>query len=180
MKLLLFFIVIIFILFFPFKVKLYFSYIDSSFQLKLYNFSIFPSKKKKHLNRKKKKSSKKKKKKPLNNLTPNNILLFISNFNKRKFKPKFFLDFNFTYSLNDAKNTALSFGAIHSVIPFILRFFSIFFKISPPKLSINPSFKDLFFITLKGQCIITLSLGQIIYTAFILIKEFYKLRRCPK
>ncbi|MGL4850488.1 MAG: DUF2953 domain-containing protein [Clostridium sp.] len=173
-----------FILFFPIKIKIYFSYINnSSFSLKLYNFSLLPKTKsnKTSKNKSMKKKSKKKKKPSFTkNLTPNNVYLFISNFNNRKFKPKFFLDFNLSYSLNDAKNTALLFGFIHTLFPFIFKIFSVLFKNSKPKLSLHPNFTNSFFVRLNGKCIITTSIGQIIYTAFILLKEFYKLRRCPK
>ncbi|MGL4873375.1 MAG: DUF2953 domain-containing protein [Clostridium sp.] len=169
--------IIALILFFPFKLKIYFSYINSSFSLKIYNFSLFPKKKS---NKSKKKLKKSKKKESPNHLSIPNIQQFILNINKRRWKPKFFLEFNTSYCLNDAKNTALMFGGIHTLFPFLFKMLAIFFNISPPNLCINPLFANNFFISLKGKCIITTSIGQIIYTGFILIKEIHKLRRCPE
>ncbi|MGV3025808.1 DUF2953 domain-containing protein [Clostridium thermobutyricum] len=186
MKLLLIiFLISLFILLIPIKLTLSFSYIDSTFSFKIYNFKILP--KDKGIKSKKQKTkinfSKKNKFKKLNNfikdnISPSFIKLLFYKLKHRSYKPKLIFDTTFNYSLSDPKNTAIAYGAISALFPILYNIILVVFKIKDSKFKVNPVFKDKLLINFKSKCIIKISIGQIIYTILIIIKEFYTIRRC--
>lgn len=185
MKLLLIiFLISLFILLIPIKLTLSFSYIDSTLSFKIYNFKILP--KDKGIKSKKQKTKfnfSKNKLKKLNNFIKDNIslpfvkLLFYK-LKHRSYKPKLIFDTTFNYSLSDPKNTAIAYGVISALFPILYNVILVVFKIKDSKFKVNPAFKDKLLINFKSKCIIKISIGQIIYTILIIIKEVYTIRRC--
>ncbi|WP_394806667.1 DUF2953 domain-containing protein [Clostridium thermobutyricum] len=185
MKLLLIiFLISLFILLIPIKLTLSFSYIDSTLSFKIYNFKILP--KDKGIKSKKQKTKfnfSKNKLKKLNNfindnISPSFVKLLFYKLKHRSYKPKLIFDTTFNYSLSDPKNTAVAYGFISALFPILYNIISVVFKIKDSKFKVNPVFKDKLLINFKSKCIIKISIGQIIYTILIIIKEVYTIRRC--
>lgn len=94
------------------------------------------------------------------------ILEFLST---NKFKPSLKLKTDLVYGLGDAAYTAIFYGVIHTIYPFLIQYISNFVKIKNTKLNINPEFNDTI-LNLKINCIIFISLTQLIYIGFNLLK----------
>lgn len=93
---------------------------------------------------------------------------------KNKFKPSIKYDGKVTYSLNDSANTALFYGLLSNINPFMYYLFSIVFKVKKFKNKFNPVFKDEIIYELSISCIITFNLAQIIHIGLLILKSFFR------
>lgn len=172
-----FLIIILLILFLPIPINFSIYYTKENYYIKLYNFKILKSKKKPvvdnnktEINQKEPKKTKKKKTSKkffTKSLEPKKI---ISALDKNKFKPTLRMEGSISYSLNDAAKTAISYGVISAIMPFILRIIQILFKSKKVKLPITPQFKNEFTVNFYIKSIIFLSTAQIIYMLFLISK----------
>ena len=166
MKLLFFIVLFILIIIFlplPLKISIYFS--KENYYIKLFKFTI--------LKKDKEKSIKKTKKQNKNN-TKIPYIHIIKKIDKKKYKPTLSLRGNINYSLSDSSNTAILYGIINSILPLIYRAMNILFKIKKSNLHINPIFNNSFLFDLNINCIIFISLGQIINIFFSIISVAFK------
>lgn len=187
MNIFIFFIFFLFcIIFIPIPLKLHLSFVNYKLTIKFYNIQLYPNVKRENSKRKISKQKKKQNKKKLKkfkiftkeDLSYSLAKKVLFDLNSRRFKPSLILQGYIDYSCGDSKNTALTFGFIHSFLPYIHRFIFIFFKNKSSLLKINPIFKDSIFIESKVKCIMKVSLGQIIYIGIIFLKNVYLKRRC--
>ena len=122
----------------------------------------------------KKKSCNKKhnpKKKHNKKFTLNYLIKITKALNTNPFKPKLKFKADFQYSLNDACKTAIFYGLLQNIAPYILEAFKIPFKIKSFKLFIKPIFKDEFIRIFNGTCIIFVSIGKTIIMICLILKE---------
>lgn len=174
MKVLLIALLLIIFMPLPLKTSIYFS--KENYYIKLFNFKII-SKKKKTKNIPSDESNnsekstpakkKKRKKKKIKNLPIKDMLLALC---RNRFKPSFRAKGYISYSLNDAAKTAITYGSIIAIMPLLYKSILLFFKIKKFNINITPIFKDEFFIEIKLNSIIFISIGQIIYMLFLIIK----------
>lgn len=179
--LLLIILIIIFLVPIPIKISIFYS--DKDYYIKLYKYKIISK-----LNREKKHKVLNKlkniindiDKKSLNETLKNYYLskdlfkILIRNLNKSKFKPTIKLNGFLNYSLGDSYNTAIFYGVIASISPFIYKILIVFFNVKKSKFSLNPIFKDTKILTFNYKSIIFISLGQIIYILMLFIKSILK------
>lgn len=151
-------IILIFLFPIPLITSIYFS--PENYYIKLFNFKI-------NINKSPKKT---KKKKTTKIKIP--YLKLIYSIDNLKFKPIILIKGSLDYSLKDPAIDAIMYGCIYSFIPFIDRIFKILFHIIKKDISIKPLYRDNLIINLKLQCIIFVSLGQIIYMICILFNTF--------
>lgn len=166
------FLLILLILIIPIPIKISISYTKENYYIKIYKFNIL---KKQNLNNeeiaiknKKEKSCEKFKKNK--KIKISYVIEIIKALNKNHFKPKLKLKGDFQYSLNDAAKTAIFYGILQSISPYILEGFKIPFKIKSFKLFIKPIFKDEFIGNFNITCIIFLSFGKTIIIICLIIK----------
>lgn len=164
------FLLILLILIIPIPIKISISYTKENYHIKIYKLNIL---KKQNLNNeeitiKNKKENKKFKKN--RKFEINYVIEIIKVLNKNHFKPKLKLKGDFQYSLNDAAKTAIFYGILQSISPYILEGFKIPFKIKSFKLFIKPIFKDEFIGNFNITCIIFLSFGKTIIIICLIIK----------
>ncbi|MCE9654693.1 DUF2953 domain-containing protein [Clostridium celatum] len=93
---------------------------------------------------------------------------------KNKFKPSIKYNGNIKYSLSDSSNTAIFYGLLSNINPFLYYLFNIVFKVKKFKNKFNPIFKDEIIYELSISCIITFNLAQIIYIALLILKCLLK------
>lgn len=178
-----FFILLLLIIFLPLPLKSIIYYSNENYYIKLFNFKIVSKKNntkinpinETHNNTKEPKNKKNKKNhKKLLNLKelPFNKIIYTIDHNR--FKPVLRCKGYISFSLPDAAITAITYGTISAIMPFIYRLFSIIFKNKKFNINITPSFRDEFFIEIKINSIIYISLGQIIYICYLLIKCLYR------
>lgn len=172
-----FLIIFLLILFLPIPINFSIYYSKENYYIEVYKFKVLKKHKeiavddnKKDLNQKETTKSKKKKTSKkffTKSLSPKKIIHALD---KNKFKPKIRIEGSLSYSLPDAAKTALSYGVISATMPFILRIIQILFKIKKIKLPITPQFKDEFKVNFYIKSIIFLSVAQIIYMLFLILK----------
>ena len=153
------FLLILLILIIPIPIKISISYTKENYYIKIYKFNILKK------NNFKKTSNKNRK------LKISYVIEIIKALNKNHFKPKLNLKGDFQYSLNDAAKTAIFYGILQSISPYILEGFKILFKIKSFKLFIKPIFKDEFIRIFNGTCIIFVSIGKTIIMICLILKE---------
>ena len=158
------FLLIFLFLIIPIPIKISISYKKEKYYIKIYNFNIL---KKQNLNKEKPHKKIKKNRK----FEKGYLIEITKALNKNHFKPKLKLKGDFQYSLNDASKTAIFYGILQSICPYILEGFKVFFKIKSFKLFIKPIFKDEFIGIFHITCIISLSLGKTIIIICLKIKE---------
>ena len=163
------FLLIFLFLIIPIPIKISISYKKEKYYIKIYKFNIL---KKQSLNkeiiRKKEKLYKKFDKN--RKFEKGYLIEILKALNKNHFKPKLKLKGDFQYSLNDAAKTAIFYGILQSIGPYILEGFKVFFKIKSFKLFIKPIFKDKFIGIFDITCIIFLSFGKTIIIICLIIK----------
>lgn len=174
-------ILLIFFLPLPLKSSIYYS--KENYYIKFYNFNII-RKQKNNLekqkedettsNQKPKKENKKKKKQKSNFLKTLPIKEILRSITNNKFKPHLRINGKLDYSLNDAANTAITYGIISTIMPYLYKLTTLFFKTKKFNLSTCPVFKDIFFVEININCIIFVSLGQIIYMLFLIAKSIIR------
>ena len=172
--------ILLIFLFLPIKIKLAILFYDNTLSIKIFNFKIFPrkEKKKKDISDDKKKAEKDNTEKSkesflskrLKKITIAKKDLFYNLINN-KYKPKLKFDFRLNYSLNDAALTAQSFSGINTLFYLISSCFNLFFNFKSINTSIEPSFNSDIFINFKFNCILYINFTQIIFIAFILLKN---------
>lgn len=163
------FLLILLILIIPIPIKISISYTKENYYIKIYKFNILKKHSFKKSSTKNKKKSYKKFKKN-RKLKISYVIEIIKALNKNHFKPKLKLKGDFQYSLNDAAKTAIFYGILQSISPYILEGFKIPFKIKSFKLFIKPIFKDEFIGNFDITCIIFLSFGKTIIIICLIIK----------
>lgn len=176
MKIFLLIILLIFFLPIPFKFIIHYS--KENYYIRLYKFTLLKKEIKKKVieneerREDNKEPTKPKKEKRLKKFFKRsyNPRKIIKALDKNRFKPTMRIDGRFDYSLNDAALTAISYGVISSLMPSLLRLIKIIFKTKKIKLPISPQFKDEFIVNFDIKSIIFLSLAQIIYMLFLILK----------
>ncbi|MBQ3422595.1 MAG: DUF2953 domain-containing protein, partial [Romboutsia sp.] len=165
---------ILFLLFvpIPFKFDIYFSF--NNYYIKLYGLTIISKDK---IKKRKNKSLKEKVFPPIKKekikLKKNSIKILLSKLYHRPFKPKLYINSCFSYSLNDAFKTALSFGALNNIKTPVYILLNVIFKVRKFKFKVDPSFKDEYFIDCNTTSIFFLSLAELIYILFIVLKHLH-------
>lgn len=95
-----------------------------------------------------------------------------------KFKPHIYINGYIDYSLYDSAYTAISFGVISTYLPLLYWFLKLIFKPKKFNLPVRPIFKDEFLINTEIKSIITISIAQTIYMAFLIIKGILFIKAC--
>lgn len=163
--------IILLILFVPLPLKTSICYCVENYYIKLYKYEIL-SKNKSLREKGTVKKAKKNKNKSTSSILRNKKLMFklICTISKNKFKPILKINGTVSYSLKSHEMTAISYGIISAIIPFIYKSLGITFKIKKFSLPISPIFKELFYLKLQIEGIIFISFGQIIYMLFLILK----------
>lgn len=161
---LIFLAIVIFILIVPIPIKFNVKYVEKKLNIYLYNINIM-----KKIDYLKKKASNKHQYKKKSEFNFKNLKLVINLLDNNKFKPILRFKLNFTYGLNDAACTAVSYGLISSLYPLALRILNCFFKIKKQYINILPDLNKPFF-KLKLDSIIFVSFAKVIYIVFIIYK----------
>ncbi|MCW6090302.1 DUF2953 domain-containing protein [Clostridium sporogenes] len=156
------FIIFILILIIPFKITVI--YTDKYFNVYIYNFKWKKEeskniKKQNYIN---KKTNDNKKKKALK------VTL-----EKCNFKPKANISAFLNYDIEDAAYSAIIYGMLQSIVPYIYNYLLKIFKLKNFKYNITPLFKNKNFIEFKFKGIFYISLVKIIYI-YISFKINYK------
>lgn len=160
---------LLFILFFPIPLKFTIYYSLENYYLCIYKFTII-SKKKKNISKLSNNFKKFNKKNNLKISIPK-YKNFLSKLFYSKFKPSLKININLSYSLNDAYNTAMLYGMLCNISPFLYTLLHAPFKITKYDLNLNPIFKDNFLVKIEISSIICISFAHIIYMATIFIKN---------
>ncbi|AVQ47491.1 DUF2953 domain-containing protein [Clostridium botulinum] len=164
----LFFIISIFIIFIlisimPFKITIIYS--DKDFNIYIYNFQWKKGediKKQNYINKKTNEKKDDSKKKALK------VTL-----EKCNFKPKANISAFLNYDIEDAAYSAIIYGVLQSLVPYIYNYLLKIFKLKNFKFNITPLFKNKNFIEFKFKGIFYISLVKIIYI-YISFKINYK------
>ncbi|NFB35881.1 DUF2953 domain-containing protein [Clostridium botulinum] len=157
------FIIFILILIMPFKITVIYS--DKKFNIYIYNFQWKKGediKKQNYINKKINVKKYKKKQKALK------VTL-----EKCSFKPKANISTFLNYDLEDAAYSAIIYGVLQSLVPYIYRYLFKIFKLKNFNYNITPLFKNKNFIEFKFKGIFYISLVKIIYI-YISFKINYK------
>lgn len=168
--LLLLFLLLIFV---PLPIKITFLYNETNYYIKIYNHTLLSKSKPQKIKKQNTKQIKNRKNKEsylkssLKSISPNILISFLD---KNLYKPKIKIKGEIDYSLNDAALTAISYGLISSILPFVYKIITIIFKPKKINLPINPLFQNNFLVNIDIKSIIFLSIAQIIYILFILLK----------
>ena len=166
------FLLILLILIIPIPIKISISYTKENYSIKIYKINILKKQniKDEEITPKNKQEKSHKKFKKNRKLEISYVIEIIKALNKNHFKPKLKLKGDFQYSLNDATKTAIFYGILQSISPYILEGFKILFKIKSFKLFIKPIFKDELIGNFNITCIIFLSFGKTIIIICLIIK----------
>lgn len=155
---------LIILLFIPIPIKFYMIYDENTLSLKLAHKMISLDKSKlKDINKKFPKNKKYNKKKKY-------FKDIVKYFKNTPSKPKLKIDIDLNYGFEDAYITAISYGALYSVYPFILGFISSYFTVKKERLHIEPHFnKNIFSFEIKS--IFFMSIAKIMYIyIYLLVK----------
>ena len=151
------------IIFIPFPIIFKINYLDNNLQVIIFNLKI--NKKSKKIN------------KTDHNI--NNKLNLINYFNLLediKTKPYLIINGYFNYSLGNPSLTAISYGFLSSLMPFVYKYVSTHFKLINFKLNLSPVFQDIINIKLKIKCILCVSFAQVIYILFFILRKKKKIK----
>lgn len=99
---------------------------------------------------------------------------FLSSMNKIKRKPQVKINGFINYSLGDASHTAICYGLFSTFASFLFKFSKIFFDYKKSNLTINPLLEKNMDYALKFECIIYISLVQIIHITILFIISYLK------
>lgn len=162
------FFIFCFILFCPIPLKFTLYYSLENYYLKFYKFIIIS--KHKNIRSKKIKLLIKHNEKKKSKFNISRYKSFFPKIFYSKFKPSLKIELNFSYSLNNAFYTALAYGSLSTIYPFLYQLIKIPFRIKKHTLNISPIFKDEFLVKFEISSIIFISFAQIIYMLIIFIK----------
>lgn len=164
---LIFIVLILFILFFKIPIKFKVSITRNKKIIKVFNKNLF----KKPTSKKKTKRNKK-----IFEFFKSKVFLnqFLGSINKIKRKPKVKLEGFINYSLGDAALTAISYGLFSTFAAFLFKISKIFFDYKKSNLIINPLLQKKMDFALKFECIIYISLVQIIHITILFILSYLK------
>ena len=183
MKFLILSVLLFVILFFPIPIVIKFSYVNKTLSLKIWKFNLLKNRDTKKLDDLKNDFFNITSKDKDTNLTEKRKKFtvrykkLLSRLHKNPFKIKLKLSYNLDYSLEDAAMEAITYGLLWDVNTILVVIFNNFFKFIPIKCVINPNFKNLTFFNFTSKSILSVSLGQIIFIALLIISC---VRRCPK
>jgi hypothetical protein len=163
-----FLLIIFLIIFIPIPLKTSICYSNQNYYIKIYNFKILRKNKASNNKKVQNKSKEGNFKRILKDRKLVKAILI--NLNKSKFKPYLSLKGKFCYSLKEHPITAVAYGLISAILPFIYKGLSIPFKIIKFKIPVCPDFKEVFFIKLNLTGILFISIGQIIYILLVILK----------
>ena len=144
------------IFFIPLPFKFSISYYEKKYNIKFYIFTLIK-------NNKFRPKGKRKKKFPLKTL--------LSTLFENKYKPLILITGNIEYSLSNPMITAIFYGILFPLILSLSNYISKSFKILKYKIPINVSYKEKLFLKFNFNCIIFLSLVQIIIILLLLLKN---------
>lgn len=162
--------VIIILLLIPIPIKLSIKYPSFNINLYLYNFKLNLDKLR-HIFRKNKM---KKYVKPLHkekeefDLTY--ILFLLDRIENIKFKPTIRFNLYCNYGFSDASSTAVAFGYINSINPFLYELLNVPFKVKSYDFNIKPNFKGVF-LESSIDSIIFVNIIKIIYMLLFIRKK---------
>lgn len=153
------------IIFIPFPIIFKINYLDNNLQVIIFNLKI--NKKSKKIN------------KTDHNISDNKKLNLINYFHLLediKIKPYLIINGYFNYSLGNPSLTAISYGFLSSLMPFVYKYISKHFKLINFKLNLSPVFQDIINIKFKIKCILFVSLAQVIYMLFFILRKKKKIK----
>lgn len=154
------------IIFIPFPIIFKINYLDNNLQVIIFNFKI--NKKSKKIN---------KTDHIINNNNKNlNLLNYFHFLEDINIKPYLIIKGYFNYSLGNPSLTAISYGFLSSLMPFVYKYVSTHFKLINFKLKLSPVFQDIINIKLKIKCILFVSLAQVIYMLFFILRKKKKIK----
>lgn len=185
-----FFLLLLLLLLFPFPIIFKVVYLKDNCQITLFNFIIFNMEKLQDKLTKNNSNN-------LNNPTNEEVKVKNKNQHKilqklsykgilramklNKFKPHLRIKGTFSYSLGDYAYTSICYGFISSILPFIYRSFSKFFKIKYFNLPIAPICSDKPLLSFNFRCIVFISIANTIYIIMLIlicsIKEINYVKR---
>lgn len=159
--------ILLLIIFIPFPIHVTFEYEGNNTTLRIYKFKVYPSK-----------TSRKSLEKIICDLSSKEYYLKNIKLLYKKAPyvlSRFTLSFNIDlyYGLEDAFETSMIYGSIHSVFNIIYTAISSHLKIKKFNAKINPIFNRCF-IKLNVKSIIFISFANIIYIALIVLKNLKK------
>ncbi|WP_194190406.1 DUF2953 domain-containing protein [Clostridium chrysemydis] len=162
-----FILLILFILFLKIPIKLKVSITKNEKKVLFFNRNLL------------KKTSKDRKKKYLRqkfNFSRSKVFLndFLSSINQMKSKPQVKITGYINYSLGDPWYTAISYGLFSTFAAFLFKFSKIFFNYKKSNLIINPLLEKKMNYALKFECIIYISLVQIIHITILFVLSYFK------
>ncbi|MEW9093770.1 MAG: DUF2953 domain-containing protein [Clostridiaceae bacterium] len=106
-------------------------------------------------------------------ITSSDIKVIWLTLKNSKLKPVLKLQTNLIYGLDDAAITAILFGLIHSIYPFVENSITSIFKTKNIDFNLTPEFNK-FFLNLELKGIIYVSLVKIIYIYILFRKNYNK------
>ncbi|GAA0063538.1 DUF2953 domain-containing protein [Clostridium sporogenes] len=159
------FIIFILILIMPFKITVI--YTDKYFNVYIYNFK-WKKEESKNIKKQNYINKKTNEKKDDNKTKALKVTL-----EKCNFKPKANISAFLNYDIEDAAYSAIIYGALQSLVPYIYNYLLKIFKLKNFKFNITPLFKNKNFIEFKFKGIFYISLVKIIYI-YISFKINYK------
>lgn len=164
MKLFIFIMSALIILFFPVRIKLSVKFIDKHLSIKIFGKELLKEKKKK-----------KKKKQKENVFQFESIKKIANKLNKAPLKPSVKFNMDIHYGLEDAAVTAILYGLFQSIFSLIYNVFSLYFKVKKFAPKANPVFnKEI--LNLEIKSIITINLANIIYITIIILNMFLNMK----
>lgn len=170
MKLFIFIMAALIILFFPVRIKLSVKFIDKDVSIKIFGKDLL-------LDQKRKTNKKGNKKKRGDILQLENINKILSKLSKGPLRPSIKLDMDINYGLEDAAVTGLLYGLFQSVFSLMYNVLNLYFKVKKFTPRANPTFnKNIFNLEIKS--IITINLANIIYIKIATLKMFSKQSSC--
>lgn len=167
----------------PIKIKGLFN--PDDYFLKVYSFTIFkkgvklPPKKEEETLRKTKNETKETPKKDKSSIFKAfkdriNPLILYRLIRDNNFKPRLRVKGYFQYSLGDAANTAISYGALSAIAPWIYRGITLFFRSKHFYFPLEPMLNKESYINIKADCIIFISIAHIINILYIILKSIFE------
>lgn len=155
------FLIILFLIFVPFPVKIFVSLKNNALSIFIYKFRVYNSKK-----------IKKTIKNKSDNLNPDLFKKSINSLKSIKFKPILNFHMYLCYGFDEADKTAIFYGVLCNIYTIIQRFLQMIFNINKinfdTKLNFNKNI-----INLNINSIIFISFANIIYIAFVLFKNIH-------
>ncbi|MCY6354335.1 DUF2953 domain-containing protein [Clostridium sp. ZS2-4] len=150
-------------LFLPLPLLITIGYKTNTLSVYIFGIKLYPGKKS---NKKlSKKTHKKKKTKKISLKDYKEIWNKITN---NPFKPSLYFKFNMIYGLDDAAKTAILYGTLSSLPPFLYNLFSYFFHTKKFKIDFKPIFEKSI-LEFKIKSIIWINFAKIIYMSLLVI-----------